>query len=382
VKSNLAITLALLLSGCRLAPGSYNLHRDGGDAILYPPKVSRKPATSSELRVSIKSARKRISDVPGCDIKDELISLGWQGTTAYVTLYSKSFFGSATDPGPAPTGGGYTDPLLALEKFRSDLLDRQAQGCLTPEESARLRRSLVEKLPLPSAVAYFFLLGSYDVTGYFDLTPDFRMQVTSPIYPTGVAASPDRLLGYETANYVFRGEPRRNRVHLSLESATEVLIGEAPVEKHTLRNELSFSQSPSYFRLLFMAEESSTDRVTRAILLSAPDQARLALATAKRQVSAEDFCGTLLVPDTTCTIFPKNFGVSPELRVLVNGEFKFVRVGGFLMEVLKLDDPENGAPATLKVRRLFRGRLVPLKFDRSSADILRLVLLPGDQITY
>jgi hypothetical protein len=241
---------------------------------------------------------------------------------------------------------------------------------------------MIENLPLPSAVAYFFLLGSYDINDYFDLTPAFRMQVTSPIYPSDVAPSPDRLLGYETANYVFRAEPRSDRVRLSLAGATEVLIGEAPVEKHTLRNELPFAKSPGYFRLPFMTEESSADRVTRAILLFAPDQASLAVATTKRQVSAESFCGTLSVPDATCTTFPKNFGISPELRVLVNGEAKFVRFGGFLMDVLDLEDPERGAPATLKVRRLFRGRLVSLKFDRSSADILRLALLPGDQITY
>jgi hypothetical protein len=383
VKLSLAIFVALLVSGCSLAPVSYDFHREDREAILFPPKISRNRSTASYTRVSIQSARKHVSEIPGCDIEGELISLNWHGRTAKVTLSTKSFFTVSADRSSTQVDRGTDmDPLLTMEKFRSALLDRQTKGCLTPEESGRLRRSMVENLPLPPVVAYFFLLGSYDVTGYFDLTPAFRMQVTSPIYPSGVAPSPDRLRGYETANYVFRSAATDNRVVLVLASATEVLIGGAPVEKHTLRNELPFSKSPGYFRLLFMAEKSSTDRVTRAILLSAPDQTRLALATTKSKVSAESFCGTFSVPDATCTIFPKNFGVSPELRVTVNGEFKFVRVGGFLQEVLNLEQPENGPPATLKVHRTFRGRLVPIKFDHSSADILRLVLLPGDEITY
>jgi hypothetical protein len=87
------------------------------------------------------------------------------------------------------------------------------------------------------------------------------------------------------------------------------------------------------------------------------------------------------VPGVTCTVFPKNFGVSPELRVRANGEDYYIRVGGFLQEVLDWH-PGDHAPKTLRVRRPFRGRLVPVKFDPKSDDILKLVLLPGDEITW
>jgi hypothetical protein len=57
-------------------------------------------------------------------------------------------------------------------------------------------------------------------------------------------------------------------------------------------------------------------------------------------------------------------------------------VGGMLQEILDLENRDSPPPATLKIRRPFQGRLISIKFDRSSADILKLVLLPGDQITY
>jgi len=105
-------------------------------------------------------------------------------------------------------------------------------------------------------------------------------------------------------------------------------------------------------------------------------------AVARRGNRPDDFCTTLSITDVKCTILPKNFGVSPELRIRVNQEDAFVRVGGMVQEILDLENPEAGPPPSLKVLRPFQGRLVPINFDRSSTDILRLVLLPGDQITF
>jgi len=281
----------------------------------------------------------------------------------------------------------YVDPLLAIDKFRKDLGERQAEGCLRPIEGEHLLRVIVENLPLPPAIAYFLQLGSYDVTGYFDLTPDFRMQITSPIYAPGTEPSSNNLLGYETANYSFISDGPDGRIRLRLASATEVPIGAEPIEKRTLHNELPFSKAAGYFRLLFMAEENASARLNRAVLLSASSETKLARTVARRGNRADDFCKTLYQilqrdDEVNCTLFPQNFGVSPELRVRVNQKDVFVRVGGMVQEVLEVNDPSADPPATLKILRPFHGHLIPIKFDRSSTDILRLVLLPGDQITF
>jgi hypothetical protein len=397
------VALVFFLTGCGHAPATYQLRRQGLDPVLFPPTKLKERASSSDINVSLKNSRAQSSSVAGCDIDGTVVSLRWQGTTAVVSLRTQPFFAATADQSADQTGRGlYVDPLVAMEKFQADLLDRQTQGCFSPAENTRLRRAIVENLPLPPAIAYFFELGSYDVTGYFDLTPDFRMITTSPLYRPGSDQTPDNLIGYETAHYVFVSDPTRgvaaavqagrtafasadannDRIRIALSRATEVINGDPAIEKSTLRNDLHFPQSPAYFRLLFMADDNTaTVRVTRAILLSAPDQSLLAQAVASRQVSAENFCVTLAVPSVTCTIFPRNFGVSPELRVRANGQDYYVRVGGFLQEVLDWH-PGDHAPKTLKVRRPFRGRLVPVKFDPKSDDILKLVLLPGDEITW
>lgn len=386
---------------------AYHLRREGLDPILFPPTKVKETTTTTEIHVNLKNARAQSASVAGCDIDGSVLSLRWQGTTAAVSLHPQSFFSRATDQSSDQTGRGfYIDPLLAIEKFHADLLDRQTKGCLSPDENTRLRRAIVENLPLPSTSAYFFELGSYDVTGYFDLTPDFRMLTTSIIYRPDSAPTPDNVIGYETAHYVFVPAPmptgtavatpangfaasasadgENDRIRLALSRATEVINGNLAVEKQTLRNDLHFPQSPGYFRLLFMADDNAaTVRVTRAILLSAPDQSLLTQAVASRQDSAENFCATLAIPGVTCIVFPKNFGVSPELRVRANGQDFYIRVGGFLQEVLDLRNPQDDLPPkSLKVRRPFHGRLVPIKFDPKSRDILKLVLLPGDEITW
>jgi len=370
----------ILFLGCQHAAIAYRLRRDGLDPVLFPPTAGN---YSSELvSIAVKHARQRNPNTADCDIAGELLSLHWEKSTAEISFHSRAFFASDNASSNQGGRGIYIDPLLAIDKFRVDLSDRQSKGCLSLIESERLRRAIVENLPLPPEIAYFLQLGSYDVTGYIDLTPDFRMQVTSPIYPPGTEASVATLLGYETANYIFVREGLENRMRLRLASASEVLISGEVFEKQTLHNELPFSKSVGYFRLLFMAEEGASNRITRAILLSAPDQKKFPQAVPHRGMSPDEFCTTVSIAEVNCTVFPKNFGVSPELRIRLNQKEAFLRVGGMVQEVLNLEMPDAGPPPSLKILRPFHDRLIPIKFDRSSADILKLVLLPGDQITF
>jgi hypothetical protein len=378
--SAFAVALVILFLGCHHAATAYVLRRNGLDPIVFPPTLGDN--ASQTLLVAIRGARKSTA-ATDCDIPGDLFALRWQGTTAEISFRSQAFFATSSDQSPNQIGRGmYVDPLLAIDKFRLDLSERQAKGCLRETENERIRRAIVEYFPLPPAIAYFLQMGSYDITGYFDLTPDFRMQITSPIYPPGSEPSTKTLLGYETANYTFVREGPDNRTRLRLASATEVLIGSAPIEKRTLRNELPFSDSPAHFRLLFMADETASGRITRAVLLSAPEETKLAQAVAHLGNRPDDFCTTLSIVDVKCTILPKKFGVSPELRVRVNQKDAFVTVGGMVQDVLALENTEAGPPPSLKVLRPFHGRLIPINFDRSSIDILKLVLLPGDQITF
>jgi hypothetical protein len=375
--SLIVTAILIFFLGCQHAAIAYHLRRDGLDPIVLPPTTVGR--ISQSVSVALKHARRAAPEGIDCDVSGGLISLRWTKSTAEISFQSQSFF--APEPSsPNQMGRGiYVDPLLTIDKFRLALVEREAKGCLSAAEEERLRRAIVESLPLQPDIAYFLQLGSYSVSGYFDLTPDFRMQVTSPIYAEGVAASTGTLLGYETANYVFAADG--NLMRLRLGSATETLIGGEPIQKQTLHNELPFVNFSGYFPLLFKTEEGSSSRVTRAILLSSPDRIAFTQAVSHRASSVDDFCASLPIARVGCIVLPKNFGVSPELRVRVNQKDIFVRVGGMVREVLDLDSDAD-PPTSLQILRPYRGRLIPLEFDRSSKDILNLVLLPGDQLTF
>jgi hypothetical protein len=365
----------ILVFGCQRAAIAYRLRHDG---VLLPPTAADN--TSQTVSIAIKRARHETQKTTDCDISGDLLSLHWAGSVAQIAFHSQSFFAPPNDS-RSQGGGMYVDPLIAISKFRSELVERQANGCLSEIENERLLRTIVETLPLPPAIAYFLELGSYDVTGYIDLTRDFRMQVTSPIYRPGSQPSANNLLGYETANYVFVGEGSESRTRMRLASATEMPIGGTPFEKQMVHNELRSLKTPAYFRLLFMTEEDTSNHLTRAVFLSAREQNKLAQAVPRHGTAPDAFCASLSISDLSCMVFPKNFGVSPELRIRVNHKDVFVPVGGMVQEALNLPNEED-PPSTLRVLRPFHGHLIPIKFDRPSRDILKLVLLPGDQLTF
>ncbi|HKW33855.1 MAG TPA: hypothetical protein VJN92_12680 [Candidatus Acidoferrum sp.] len=347
------LAFIILFLGCQHAAVAYRLRRDGLDPVLFPPTAGN--YNSALVSIAVKHARQRNPNTANCDIAGELLSLRWEKSTAEIAFHSQAFFASDNQSSSQVGRVLYVDPLVAIDKFLMELTERQSKGCLSSIESERLRRAIVENLPLPPAIAYFLQLGSYDVTGHIDLTPDFRMQVTSPICSPDTEASVASLLGYETANYIFVRDESENRMRLRLASASEVLISGEKFEKQTLHNELPFSKSLGYFRLLFMGEESASNRITRAILLSASDQNQFPQAVPPRGMSPDEFCATVSVTKVNCAVFPKNFGVSPELRIRVNQKDAFLRVGGMVQEVLNLEMPDAGPPASLKILRPFHG---------------------------
>jgi hypothetical protein len=73
----------------------------------------------------------------------------------------------------------------------------------------------------------------------------------------------------------------------------------------------------------------------------------------------------------------------------VNGADVFVRIGGTIGEAL--GESRNGLrgagrpqalPQNVTVRRMFHGKLIPIRVDGSPNDILGLVAMPGDEVTF
>ena len=141
---------------------------------------------------------------------------------------------------------------------------------------------MAERFPLPPSIAYRYELGSYDTTGFFELTSDFRLNVVSPIYQDGQTKTIEHQLGYEVSYYSFRSAAN-DRVTASLTSVTEFRTGEHETPKAAPRNRIDFPESPTYFRLVLKTERSSTKQITLTFLLGSPEEQQLDAGTKQLQ---------------------------------------------------------------------------------------------------
>jgi hypothetical protein len=365
----------VLLDGCE---HSYCLQQQGPAAILIPPVpplalTGIPPA--SEIRLP--KARRDPAILNGCDIQTDLLTLQWFGNTAEIRLKAESYFPAPGDERAEEVAPRvYLDASQGLEAFRRALDDREAKGCLSSDEVQRVKAAIAERFPLPPSIAHAIRFGG-GATGFVDLTADFRMKVVSPIRS---ADNPKEIIDYQVAYYALTPEPKGTRIHVSLSS---VSTSQSKSQgKSSSKEPIDFPASFRFFRLLFRTDISSADHF--ATMLSAEDEGTLNEAT--RRFDMQPDCMALSMPGVTCVTPPQDFSVNLEFSVWVNDKQVFVPLGGTISDAMRSVTPFGKSvgqvPTTLRVRRLFRGHLLPVKFDSTKEDILRFVLMPGDKIAW
>jgi hypothetical protein len=350
--------LFCLLAACRHP--SYTLARQGRSQILTPPPS--KP--------EISSVRRHPAQKTGCDIETASFSVVWRGNSARVTAKPETYFAPPESPVAQPGAPGitiaetgprmYSDSLAQLEDFRQAVAAREDAGCLRDDESARLRQAITETFPFPPQIAAYLRFGTYTRTGAIDLIPGFLMRLVSPN-----GSDPD------VSFYAVAGTPGDDRVHITLASGA----GKA----------LAIPEIPGYYRYLYWIGASAHN--FRTTVLGAPDRKTLRDATAQFLVDPETYCAKP-APAVSCESIEPNVGMNIGFHVRVNGRDVFVRLGGNVGEAL--GEAQNGMrelgrrqplPQTVTVRRMFRGKLIPIKVDGPPNDIFSLVAMPGDEVT-
>ncbi|MGA3189918.1 MAG: hypothetical protein ABSF22_22665, partial [Bryobacteraceae bacterium] len=243
-------------------------------------------------------------------------------------------------------------------RFREALAAKEDAGCFRHEEGSRLRQAITEKFPFSPQIAVYLRFGPYTQTSFFDLTPEFILRLVSP---TG--GEPD------VSFYAITRAPGEERMRITLLSgAGSALTGPA---------------TPAYFRYLYWT--SASEHNFRATILGAPDRKTLREAT-------DHF---LSDPDCEkrsegvyCQSIAAGVGMNAGFYLRVKGRDIFVRLGGSIGEAL--GEAQNGLrglgrqtlPQNVTVRRMFHGRLIPVKVDGAANSIFSLVPMPGDEITF
>jgi hypothetical protein len=353
----LAIPLCLL-AGCRHPPQAYLLKQQGRTQILTPPPS--KP--------EIKSARKHPSRKMGCDIESESFAVAWHGNTARLTVRAERYYAppaeqqkqqgtpaiSIAESGPRV----YVDSVAQLQKFRDALAVKEDAGCFRGDEATRLRQAITETFPFPPGIAVYLRFGAYSQTSFFDLTPEFLLRLVSP-----PVTKPDISL------YAVARAPGDDRMRIAL------ISGEG--------KSLAVPETPAYYRYFYRTGASAHNFL--ATILGAPDRKTLSDAT-NQFLSDPETCEK---PGPGVFCQSVKVGINAGFYVQINGKDGFVRLGGTVGEAI--GDTQTGLheigrrrtlPENVMVRRMFHGKLIPIKVDGAGGNILSLVTMPGDEITF
>jgi hypothetical protein len=262
------------------------------------------------------------------------------------------------------------------EILRPNLKRQVSAGCLTAAELAVLDRRLIDHLTLPSGALYRLRFGEFALNGYMDITDEFRLRAVEPIRERGVVT------GYLTSFYLLDRAPDGGVLVTAGDSEANVQA-KLTVGKAADSELLHLPAGATWLRFFFRSWSRTEDR--RIALIAAPNSAERERASKEFEANPEGYCtGVAKQRGVACVSVPMDMVVGPELRVSANGNDAFVPVGGTLGEALRGAGLRDGRAAlgTLEVRRPYEGKLAPVEFDRTRTEILGLVLIGGEQITW
>jgi hypothetical protein len=351
-------TLAILFSFLMACTHpAYTLTRQGRTQILTPPPV--KP--------EIKNARAHPGPKTGCDIESDSFLVDWHGKSARVSVKAETYYAPPETPAVQSGTLGVTisesgprtfvDPLAQLEKFRQAVAAKQDVGCLRGEEGLRLEQAITERFPFPPQIAAYLRFGTYTQTGFIDLIPGFALRLVRP-----ASQNP------EVSFYAITRGGTDDRVQIGLASGPQQLPG--------------VPETPAYYRYLYRTGASTHNFL--ATILGAAEREALRDATTQFLSDPETFCAK---PSAGVFCQGVKAGMNAGFYVRANGAEVFVRLGGTLGEAIgesrngmRALGPRQPLPQIQSFRRMFRGKLIPVKFDAN--EILSLVMMPGDEIVF
>jgi hypothetical protein len=363
-----ALLLSIVTTGCAVRQ-TYRLVKQNTGSVLIPPGVSKPDVGQRTFIAAIAAGRGSCGPAKGA------IVIQPRKGRVRVTV--------TRDP-LLKQPPGWLSAWTAQAEFR---------GCIAAGEGLKLAARIVESLPLEPRAAWRLLHADDRQTGYVDLGPETRLQVTSPILREGTSLdapilddsnltvegnrmtltlkSTPNLLGYETAWYTIR--PKAGQIGFAIAplSAEKHIQGKVEPVASPATNYLKFGPQAAYYRLFYKADQGEVVEV----VLAAPTRAEL-----DRQTQAFNSGPALCahVPTQACVVLPRRVALNPFLAITVNGSETTVPVGSTVRAAIHLER----VPPELKVYKLYAGKPVPVEFDPASSEILGLVLNGGEKISW
>lgn len=275
----------------------------------------------------------------------------------------------------------------------------EGSGCLPPGQGLAAARLVAQVLPSNKGREHALLSSATRTTGRSDLLPWMKLRVTTPIFrertPAGAPIAADDpgiveggpgglaitlnpsadFAGYELAWYGLR--PRLGGgVQMALEYS-ETHIGNLTTRQEASLRPIEFGAGARYFRILVLTRISDHDHDTA--FLSGRTLAELETRT--KIVEADPASCQRTVG---CVGIDTRVALLPFVMVQANGREVLVQPGSTVREAVLetgVSDPD-GIAASLTVEREYAGRLTPIEAEEARSELLGLILLGGETITW
>jgi len=267
----------------------------------------------------------------------------------------------------------------------------EASHCIPRGAAPLIAAQIAESVPLPMNSALHLLHPNSTQSAQVDVGAQMRLQVVSPILngnlppdaPLFTSASSsgitvtlkaDNFIGYETAWYAIRPRPQAKGFFIAPESAERHVHDRTEKRAEPATNYFRFSPDAAFYRLLYKSGDTSYT----AILVAGRTWPELEQNTA---AVASGSCAN--VASGFCLPIPKRVAVNPFITITVNGSPVSLPWGSSVADAIR---HSGSRPAALLdhlcVERLYKGRLLRVKFDPRNQAILSLLLSGGEAISW
>lgn len=198
-----------------------------------------------------------------------------------------------------------------------------------------------------------------------NLEPLMELRIENAYYQPGAPRiGLTGFLGTEVARYLVT--PHGLRL-LSVHPMANRPNDQRPVQDLISHSDRKFSHYRLYYEVVFARRHHSHG----SVLLGADSQAEIDALSAQLS-NPEAVCSQ---GSPHCVVFPEACSVSVEMKVIVNGKSESVLWGSTLGSIAK-------QPLHLEMKRLYAGKLKPVRINANDPKSLLLPLLPGDRITW
>jgi len=385
------LLLSLANVGCSVknpivsSGASFRLQEFHNDSLLFSPAIPKDHPTTGIIRLTLSG---RVTGNSGCSASRGPFRIEpGKSDPPSIEIYLAApdrWLGDLEGTNE-PDGGA---EIEALDGFLADVDRLQQDGCFSGA-GVSIRDFILQNIPMRPQESYYNAYGYRLGKGGLDLKPGIRLKIERAYFrPTKIAGEEKygakTFLGLSTVYFdvvlnsdnktEFRqlGDIRYSFItdnHSGAEGLRDIAVGHLPPERR--------------YRIFFYTYLVAEQQKRSAAIIGSDDAGKLDEIDQELRENPEEDCkDTKASAGVSCFSFDGFVTLSSQVSVELNGTSSFVEWGVRVKDVLPKTWNERDLKWLRVQRRFGADRYFDVQFDRGQSNVLALVLVGGDRVTW